>query len=505
MEPHRDIDAKLAEDMGGFWNDPYGFVMYAYRWGEGELAGYSGPDSWQRGFLQEWGQEITLRGFDGVHAVLPVMTSTVSGHGIGKSALAAWVCDFIPSTRPFSKGIVTANTAPQLETKTWAEVAKWTRRCITGHWFRVTTGRGAMKKVHRDYPESWRVDALTWTEENPEAFAGQHAANSTPWYLFDEASNVPYPIFETAEGGMTDGEPMMFLFGNGTRNSGYFYDTHHSKKSKWKTFNVDSRTSSIANRALLDQWIAEHGIDSDFVKVRVLGQFPNSSSTQFIPADLVRTARKAAPRYTPTDPLILGVDVGRFGSDPSVLRFRRGRDARTYPVYRYLGKDTMWIAGRISELYYEFLPDAIFVDGNGLGGGVVDRCNQLGIDVIEVNSSHKPFNKDYRIKGDEMWGAVRDALRDGLAIEDSSELEEELISREYFFDKQNRIALESKDDLKSRGMSSPNDADALALTYAYPVGPRDPFKEAGMFNPAKERGKQNNWDYDPYQQENEHA
>lgn len=490
-------DEQLTEDMGGFWNDPLGFVLYSYQWNTGELFGYRGPDSWQRGFLLEWGQEITARKFDGINAVLPVLMSTVSGHGIGKSAMAAWICDFIPSTRPFSKGIVTANTAPQLETKTWAEVAKWTKRCITGHWFKVTTGRGAMKKVHKDFPESWRIDAMTWSEESPESFAGQHAANSTPWYLFDEASGIPKNIYETSQGGLTDGEPMMFLFGNGTRNSGYFFDTHHSDRAKWKTFNVDSRTSSITNKALLDQWIEKYGLDSDYVRVKILGQFPNQSTAQFVPSDTVREARKREPKFNHTDPLILGVDVGRFGSDPTVFTFRRGRDAKSIPVEEHMKMDTMWTAGRIVELNNEYGPDAIFIDGNGLGGGVVDRCRQLNVDVIEVNSSFKPTNRDYRSKGDEIWGDTRDWIAEGGAIPDNEQLETELTTREYFFDKQNRISLESKDDLKSRGLSSPNYADSLALTFSWPVGPRDPNKAAKQHMKLL-KTTNDEWDFNPY-------
>lgn len=500
-----DVEAQLLEDVGGYWNDPLGFVLYGYEWNSGELQGFHGPDTWQRGFLREWGEEIKLRNFDGIHAVDPVQMSTVSGHGIGKSAMAAWICDFIPSTRPYSKGIVTANTSPQLETKTWAEVAKWTRRCITGHWFKVTTGRGAMKKVHRAFPDSWRVDALAWTEGNPEAFAGQHAVNSSSWYLFDEASAIARQIYETAQGGMTDGEPMQFLFGNGTKNSGFFYDTHHSKKHLWRCFNVDARNSMIANKALHEKWIEEHGIDSDFVKVKVRGMFPNQSADQFISTDLVQRARKAQPSFTHDDPLIMGVDVGR-GGDPSVIRFRRGRDARTLPKLTLNERDLMKVAAEVVRLNNEFHPDAIFIDANGVGGGVVDRCRELNCDVIEIFSSFTAGNKDYRMKGDEMWGNVKHGMNNGLAIEDSQTLEEEFTSREYFLADKGRIALESKDDLKSRGQPSPNDADALALTYAYPVGPRDPNKEAK--DHLRRLGRDpntNNWDYDPHSEERLHA
>lgn len=494
-------EEQLLSDIGGFFSDPLGFVRYAYTWGEGELQGFRGPDSWQESFMREWGEEIKLRNFNGRTAVMPIQFSTVSGHGIGKSAQTGWGTDFIMSTRPFSKGIVTANTSAQLETKTWAEISKWTRRCITGHWFRITTGRGAMKMVHKDFEDAWRCDGIAWRENAPEAFAGQHAVNATSFYIFDEASAIPEPIFQTAQGGLTDGEPMMFLFGNGTKNSGFFFETHHKFRDSWKRFQVDARTSSISNKDLHKQWIDEWGEDSDFVKIRVLGQFPNASSTQFIPRDVVQRAALADMRPNDSDPLIMGVDPARFGGDETVIRFRQGRNARAILPTKLKKLDTMQVASRVVELDNKYKPDAIFIDGNGLGGGVVDRCRQLNCDVIEVNSSFKAGSREYRIKGDEMWGLMRDWLKEGAAIDGDKDLETDLISREYFFDNKNRIALESKDDMKSRGLASPNNADALALTFAMPVGPRDPNKNLRfMKSLIASNINRPDWDYDPYQE-----
>ena len=121
------------------------------------------------------------------------------------------------STRPYCKGVVTANTAEQLRSKTWSELSKWHSKCITKEWFAFHAGRGNMKIVHVDHPEEWNCQAQTSKEENSEAFAGLHAASSTPFYIFDEASAVPDKIFEVREGGTTDGEAMTFDFGNPTR------------------------------------------------------------------------------------------------------------------------------------------------------------------------------------------------------------------------------------------------------------------------------------------------
>ena len=190
--------------------------MWAFDWGYGELEGFDGPDEWQREQLEEVGRLCRENRFDGVTPVEPQRHSTASGHGIGKSAETSWIILWIMSTRPFAKGIVTANTSDQLRTKTWGELGKWKSRCIVGHWFEYNNGRGSMSIYHKSWPESWRADAQTCREENSEAFAGLHAANSTPFYIFDEASAVPDKIWEVAEGGLTDGEPMFFVFGNPT-------------------------------------------------------------------------------------------------------------------------------------------------------------------------------------------------------------------------------------------------------------------------------------------------
>ena len=221
----------LADAIAECYADPLRFVRLAYPWGEpGPLRDATGPDEWQIQFLNELGAEVRKRAFDGIHAVEPIRMAVASGHGIGKSTLVSWVVNWIMSTRPQAIGTITANTFVQLSSKTWASIQTWTKRCITSHWFAVT-GERIFYKSHK---ESWFASAQTCREENSEAFAGQHAATSTSFYVFDEASAVPDRIYEVAEGGLTDGEPMFFLFGNPTRNSGKFHKAvFGSERHRW--------------------------------------------------------------------------------------------------------------------------------------------------------------------------------------------------------------------------------------------------------------------------------
>jgi len=471
------MDIVLADECARFHHDPLGWVMWAFDWGYGELEGFDGPDTWQIEFLSQWGESLRNNPFDGVTPKDPYRDATASGHGIGKSAISSWIILFIMSTRPYSKGIVTANTGDQLRTKTWGELGKWKSRCIVGHWFEYNNGKGSMNLYHKSWPESWRVDAQTCREENSEAFAGLHAANSTPFYLFDEASAVPDKIWEVAEGGLTDGEPMFFVFGNPTRNTGKFRDCFTRQKHRWNTRQVDSRTAKMTNKTLIEEWRNDWGEDSDFFRVRVLGRFPRAGDMQFIGTDMCFDAMKRnAGRYLGTDPLICGVDLARGGDDNCFISFRRGQDAKSEKTYRIPGensRDSMKVVSKLTMLFDRHKPDVIFVDVGAMGGPIGDRLRQLGYHVVDIGFGWKADNeKEYANKASEMWGRMRQWIIRGGSIPDESELEQELTAREYQHDAKDRIMIEPKKEMKKRIGHSPDWADALALTFAQEVPSR---------------------------------
>lgn len=464
--PVTEQERALRELIASYWDDPLGFVLVAFRWGEGELEAFDGPDEWQRRFLSDLGDEIKERGFDGAMSVLAIRMAASSGHGVGKSALVAWLILFILSTRPYSRGSITASTVTQLTTKTQPELAKWLRRCICGHWFRLDTA----KIVALESPEDWRADFITARKENSEAFAGQHNATSTSFYVFDEASGVPDEIFEVAEGGLTDGEPMMFCFGNPTRPTGHFADLFKKLAHRWLGYRVDSRTARMTNKAQIQAWAEDWGEDSDFFRVRVRGLPPGQAPEQLISKDDVIAARRRPARADVWDPLVLGVDVARYGNDRSVIVARKGNDARTHAAQIYEKISTMELAARVVETANALQADAVFVDGGGIGGAVVDRCEQLGLIVIEVNFGGLSGDREFHDKRSEMWGKLREAVKNRLAIEDSDELENDLIAQEYLIDRRTRrTRLVSKEDLHRLELPSPDWGDALALTYALPV------------------------------------
>jgi hypothetical protein len=482
-------DVALAEEISQFYADPLGFVRFAYPWGEpgSSLERLEGPDGWQREFLEDLGREVRERRFNGQNAVRPIRMATASGHGIGKSTMVSWLVDWIMSTRPNAVGTITANTFPQLQSKTWAQIQRWTQLCITGHWFSVSGTRMA----NRNAPATWFCTPQTCREENSEAFAGQHAAASTSFYFFDEASAIPERIWEVAEGGLTDGEPMIFAWGNPTRSSGKFYRVvFGSENERWNHRSIDSRDSAMTNKAQIEEWIRDYGEDSDFVRVRVRGLPPSASELQYVDAARVQAAQKREVEVLPDEPLVAGFDVSGGGSAWNVIRFRRGLDARSIPPIRIAGEHgrdrSVLIAIAAEAMRGEHAGQkvaAMFVD-SAFGSPIVERLHLLGFrNVHETNfGGPSPDHHQANMRA-YMWSRMKDWLQHG-AIDDDSKLEIGLSGPGYHINKSNKLVLESKREMAKRGEASPDDADALALTFAQTVAPakkpdRRPFGDAG--------------------------
>ena len=405
------------------------------------------------------------------------------------SAITAWLTIWILATRPGSKGVVTANTAAQLKTKTFAEISKWLKRSLVRDMFEIN----AESIVSKESPESWRVDAQTCREENAEAFAGQHAAASTSFYIVDEASAVPDVIWEVCEGGLTDGEPMMFVFGNPTRNTGRFRECFGKRRNSWVTRQIDSRDVFVTNKAQLEEWRKEYGEDSDFFRVRVKGQFPSASTLQFIPSGLAEAAASRTIDHNPATAAIIGVDVARFGDDDSVIYTRIGRGY--LPIKSYHGLSTTQLVAKVKAHYEEvrrigFPRDRIFinVDEGGVGGGPKDMLRDDGYPVHGVGFGEGADDKEiYARKRDEIWGRMKLWLADGGTIPNNQRLIDDLIGPEYDILPGGQVKLESKKDMKKRGLPSSDYADALALTFARKIQEYIPLAELGRSSEQRRR------------------
>lgn len=475
-EKGNDYDAELTAAVKKFQLDPLGFVMMAFPWGEpGELSKQKGPRKWQRETLSLIGERLRA----GATVQEAIQIATASGHGIGKSALVAMVILWAMSTVTDTRGVVTANTEKQLTTKTWPELAKWHRMCIVRAWFVFTAT--ALYSSLPGHDKTWRIDAIAWSLNNTEAFAGLHNKDARILIVFDEASGIPQAIWEVTEGALTDEntEIIWLAFGNPTQNTGRFFECFNKLKHRWLQRQIDSRTVEGTNAAQIAKWVEDFGEDSDFVKVRVRGVFPSTSALQFIPRSVVDGAMKREPATTSWSGRLacVGVDVARFGDDQSSIATRVGRDARSIPPKKFRGLSTMQLASRVVEHTKELtglgLRFVLFVDGGGVGGGVVDRLRQLDFDVIEVQFGGAADDpKKYANKRAEIWGKLRDWLPYG-SIPDDEDFACELTSVEYGFTPIDQILLESKKAMKARGLASPDVADGLAVTFAQDVAEWD--------------------------------
>lgn len=481
--------------LADYYDDPLGYVLDIFPWREGELRHATGPDEWQTKALEDIGRDVQGRGFDGHTAVSPLRFCRASGHDIGKTTMAAWIVNWIKDTRPHSQGTITANTFSQLETKTWAAIKRWSKLAPTAKDWEI----GTTKMYHRDYRDTWFVACQSSNEDNSESFAGQHAIFSTSYYVFDEASAIGDEIWRVAEGGLTDGEPMIFAFGNPTRNTGQFYEAcFGNKQHRWNHGSIDSRTSGISNKKTIEEWLQDYGEDSDFFRVRVRGLPPNASEDQLIPRDLVREAMARSAQPLADEPLVAGVDVPDGGSAWFIVRFRRGLDGDPAAPIRIPGSriDRPAMIARLAELCQNGVAcrdgatrplAAVFVD-SAFGAPIVERL--LGMrhkQVQEVRFGGKSPDQHFANMRSYMWAkGVKDWLAKGSLGRVDEKLMVDLTSPGFHLNRSDAVVLESKEEMARDGRPSPDDGDAFALTFAAPVraiAPRKPQPSRAAMSP----------------------
>ena len=474
------------ELMARLWSpslkdDPLAFVLYTFPWGQQgtPLEHFPGPRKWQRQILSDLRDHIKQN--NGKVDFDTARLAIASGRGIGKSALVSWLTIWMLSSRIGSTTIVSANSEAQLRSVTWAEITKWLAMSLNSHWFEIAATRIMPAKwltelVERDLKKGtryWSVEGRLWSEENPDAYAGVHNFDGV-MLIFDEASGIPDSIWSVSDGFFTENTPHRFhlAFSNPRRNTGYFYETFHSKRAFWQTRVIDARDVEGTDKNLYQRIIDEYGPDSYQASVEVYGNFPSEGDDQFIGSNLVDDAMKRTPARDATAPIVIGVDPARFGADATVIAVRQGRDI--LELRRHRGADTMEVAGHVIDAIEEFKPALVCIDEGGLGAGVVDRLKEQRYKIRGVNFGNKAKNQTmWGNKRAEMWGAMRDWLKTGHIPTDRF-LKTDLISPRTKPDSKGTLFLESKKDMKARGLASPDAADAIAVTFAFPVASTDP-------------------------------
>lgn len=461
-------------------DNPLAFVMFAFPWGQPgtPLEHFSGPRKWQREVLTDMANHIKSNGnkidFDTLREAIS------SGRGIGKSALVSWITIWMLSTRIGSTTIISANSEAQLRSVTWAEITKWLAMSLNSHWFEVSATRLMPAKwltelVERDLKKGtryWGVEGRLWSAENPDAYAGVHNFDGV-LVIFDEASGIDDSIWAVTSGFFTENTPNRFwmAFSNPRRNTGYFYECFNSKREFWTTKVVDARTVEGTDKQVYQQIIDEYGPESSQAHVEVYGQFPSEGDDQFISANLVDDAMKRPAYKDLSAPIVIGVDPARFGADATVIAVRQGRDIVS--IRRHRGDDTMTVVGHVIDVIEEYKPTLVVIDEGGLGAGIVDRLKEQRYKVKGINFGNKSKNPVmYGNKRAEMWGAMKDWLKTASIPLDRF-LKTDLISPMMKPDSKGTIFLESKKDMKARGLASPDAADAICVTFAFPVAHRE--------------------------------
>ena len=446
--------------------DPLSWACIAWDWGVDHLSESSGPREWQAEILsiiRDHLQNESTR-------YEPLQISVASGHGIGKSCLMGLVSNWAESCFVDAKIVCTANTETQLRTKTVPEVGMWFRNSITASWFDVQAT--SIKSTSPNHVDSWRMDFVPWSQNNTEAFAGLHNQGRIIVLLFDEASKIHDKVWEVAEGAMTDENTIIIwlAFGNPTQNSGRFRECFRKFRHRWRTFHIDSRTVPGTNKNKINQWVEDYGEDSDFVKVRVRGQFPSQSARQFISsvdADAAR-GRELKPEQYNFAPKIIALDPAWTGEDELVIGMRQGLYYQTLRTMPFNDNDIQ-VANILAQLEDQHKADAVIIDG-GFGTGVVSAGRTMGRHwhlVWFAGKSPDPGCLNMRAY---MWREMRDWCKDGGSFSSEDDvLYDDLIAPETVARIDGKIQIESKEDMKIRGLPSPNRGDALAMTFAIPV------------------------------------
>lgn len=429
-------------------------------------------------------------------------TSVASCHAIGKDwTTAKVVCWFITSYED-SIAITTAPTDRQVRLLLWGEIAR-------------DKARSKVELPGRLNLTEWKIGPGHYAigfkskDQDPERFAGFHAKHLL--YAVDEASGVPDTIFEAIEGGMSGGDARLLMIGNPLQAGGQFYRAHHNERKLHKTIQIGFQDSpNYLGKNPDGSWVTEGelrgkffiqpgwaeemrqkwGEDNPLYQARVLGQFPAEGVNTLISLLWIMAAQESGDvqgRRFAHVPRQMGVDVARFGGDESSLYIRSG--AKYIHHEAWTSRDTMFTANRVFRAIEEHDVKTVCVDGVGVGGGVVDRLREMqedgkikaDVQLLDVQVGMAPPLGDemkYAQLRDFLWWNLRQAFKEGQVSElpEDETLAGQLSGILYAYDTKGRLKVESKDDMKKRGMDSPDRAEAMMLAY-YPQS--EPMEETG--------------------------
>jgi len=392
--------------------------------------------------------------------------SVKSGHGTGKSTTASWAMLWFMLLRYPCKVVVTAPTSSQLFDAMFAELKRWINELPKELQQLLNVKSDRVELVSA--PAEAFISCRTARAETPEALAGVHSDNVL--LIVDEASGVPEQVYEAAAGSMSGHNATTLMLSNPTRSSGTFFESHNRMANSWWTRTWSCKNSPLVSHEFVDEMELRYGPESNAYRVRVLGEFPLSDDNTIIPYHLVESAQNRDVVVSDEAMIVWGLDVARFGSDATALCKRQGPIVTELRSWR--GLDLMQTTGRIVAEYEALAPSKrpteILVDSIGVGSGVVDRLQELGLPVRGVNVAESPSMGDtYMNLRSELWFKCKAWLEDrSCKLPKDDQLIAELTAIRYSFTSSGKMKAESKDEMRKRGLGSPDLADALCLTMA---------------------------------------
>ena len=389
-----------------------------------------------------------------------------SGHGTGKSTAASWAMLWYFLMHYPNKVVVTAPTSSQLFDALFAEMKRWINELPDA--FKEVLNVKSDRVEHTSAPSEMFISARTSRAETPEALAGVHSEHVM--LIVDEASGVPEQVFEAAAGSMSGHNATTIMLSNPTRSSGTFFESQNRLADSWWTRRWSCVDSPLVSDEFIEEMKLRYGEDSNAFRIRVLGEFPQADDDTIIPFHLVETATHRDIEGDSDLPSVWGLDVSRFGNDKTALCKRQG--SVVTEIRSWAGLDLMQTVGRVVAEYEALLPSKqpreILVDSIGLGSGVVDRLRELGLPVRGINVAEAPsMGATYLNLRSELWFKTKAWFEDrACKLPKDDQLVAELTGIRYSFTSSGKMKAESKDEMRKRGLASPDLADALCLTMA---------------------------------------
>ena len=396
----------------------------------------------------------------------PKRISVVSGHGTGKTGAFSMLIIWFLFCFKDSQIPCTAPTSEQMYDVLWKEISIWINKMpkMYKDLYEWQSGHIRIK----DSPETWFARAATARKENPEALAGVHGENVM--FAIDEASGVPDVIFSTGEGALTNADILFIMISNGTRLTGYFYESHNADRKNWQCLRFNSEESPLVDWEFVNRIEEKYGPDSDEYRVKVLGLFPKSDAVDeegyvpmfnremihFIESDEVKFAGQLKMGL---DPAGSGRDKAQWYARDSFMSKRLLTEDISSP--KSLSEKTLTL-----QMHYGIAAFLVWVDNFGVGANAIQEMAFAGQKVNGVNFGDTATDtKRFINKRAEMYWRLREWFVAGGKIEKDSDLVNQLLSIRYRSSMNGRIEVMPKIKMKKLGHPSPDKADAIALTF----------------------------------------